>query len=148
MIKTRIPIVSSILVFALVLSISNCAKKKEAEQTKKPPLPQQVSVKMPDGTTLGLVRVPGQGAKPAPPDGVQMVIKGKVKDVTDEQTKTSAIVIQTETGDNWVAANPPFVNTLKMKAIGKTVKVKGISISKTSFKNFPAIFIKDILEVK
>jgi len=103
---------------------------------------------MPNGQVINAVMVPGKGAKAAPRDGLSMTIKGKIVEETDITHKITELIIVTDTGDRFVTANAPFCNTLRFKAMGKIVKLTGTTISKTSFKGYPAIYIKDILEVK
>jgi hypothetical protein len=77
-----------------------------------------------------------------------VILKGVAALESSPSLSASQVVIKTETGQTYFAFNAPYVNTLRFECIGKKVKVKGINVTKTTFKGYPGIYIQDILEVK
>jgi hypothetical protein len=81
-------------------------------------------------------------------DGLQLIIKGILKIEVNRANQTHEFLLKIDTGDTYVLFNAPYLNALLMNKIeGKTVKIKGLYISKTKYKEYPGIYIQDILEV-
>jgi hypothetical protein len=81
------------------------------------------------------------------PKGVQMIVKGRIHNDSLPMTMNTQLVITMETGDTYVLGNGPYVNTLRLKAMGKMVKLKGIDVGETSFKKYHGLYVQDILEI-
>ena len=130
------------LVLISGLAFSGC-KKVNAHKPQN--IPGQVKVKLPSGDIVTAYRV-GQKVQP-PPSGTRMVVSGKVRKETDEIGSVQ-LVLETEVGAKYILLNPPFMYRLEKSALGKKAKVKGVTIARTSFKNYPAIYIEDIIEIR
>jgi len=112
-------------------------------------MPDTINVKLPSGKNIVAhsLRVKSDGI--VIPDGVEVVLNVRVTNETlvTAVSKETQLVLETENGKRFLPSNAPYINTLRTVS-GRNVTIKGVTISKTSFKNYPAIYIKDILEVK
>jgi hypothetical protein len=80
---------------------------------------------------------------------VQIIIKGILAKEFSNEMQFNTIVLKTDTAGTYVLFNPPYVNALTMnKLYGKTVKLKGLFVPKTKYKDSKGIYIQDILEVQ
>lgn len=123
------------------LAFGGC-KKVNAHRPQN--LPAQVKIKLPTGEVVTAYRM-AQKVQP-PPSGTRVIVSGKVRKETDDIGSTQ-LVLETEVGTKFILLNPPYIYRLEKSALGKKVKVKGVTIAKTSFKNYPAIYMEDILEI-
>jgi hypothetical protein len=129
--KRVLPVV---MAAALVAGGAGSLYSKEKKEVKKVDSPVAATEKV----------TASQGA----PEGVQVILKGMAALESSPSLSAAQVVIKTETGQTYFAFNAPYVNTLRFNCIGKKVKVKGINVTKTTFKGYPGIYVQDILEVK
>ena len=132
------------------------AKKQTVDLSRQQQLPETINVTMPGKTgKMELIKVPGKGAKAGKtkiiiPNGTEIIVTGLVTmETPSEAMGNKQLVIVTETGEKYAVGNPPYYNTLRFNALGRTVKVKGKHINGAiAFKNYNTVFVEDILEVK
>ena len=130
------------MVAALGIAFTGC---KKAKPNRPQNLPEQIKVKLPSGEVVTAYRI-GQKVQ-TPPSGTRVVVSGKVMKETDE-IGSAQLVLESEVGTKYILLNPPYMYKLEKSALGKTAKIKGVTIAKTSFKNYPAIYIEDIVEIR
>ena len=134
--------VGVLLVLALGLSFGGCKKAKAGRPQN---LPAGIKVKLPSGEVVTAYRI-GQKVQ-TPPSGTRVVISGKVGKESDDIGSVQLVLVS-EVGTKYILLNPPYMVRLEKSALGKTAKIKGVTIAKTSFKNYPAIYIEDIVEIR
>ncbi len=130
-----------IMALGIGLFIAGC-KKKPPKPTN---LPAQVKVKLPSGEVVTAYKM--TKLTQVPPTGTRLIISGKI---SREQGDLGSVqlILTADSGTKYVLMNPPFMARLEKDGLGKTAKLKGVVISKTSFKNYPAIYIEDILKLE
>ena len=120
-------------------------EKNEAKYQVKP---DSLDIKLPNGEKVVAHNIRSSSSKIVIPDGVEVVLNVRVVSETlvTGVFKQTNLVLETENGKMFLPSNAPYVNTLRTLT-DKSVTIKGVTISKTSFKGYPAIYITDILEV-
>ncbi len=121
------------------------------KKTQKKP-PEKIKIQLPTSEVVDAYRIRFSTRIPVPEKSL-MVLKGVVNWEKQEILPGKAqplqeVVLTTETGEKYVLSNPPYVNTLIFNAIGKKVKIKGLTMGKTSFKNYDGFWVEDILEIE
>ena len=134
-------IIAAILAFCLGAILIGC-KKHAASKPQN--LPEQIRVKLPSGEVVTAYRL-GQKIPP-PPSGTRIVLSGRVVREKDDMGSVQLVLIS-DVGAKYILLNAPYMARLEKSSLGKKAKIRGIIISRTSFKNYPAIYIKDILEI-
>jgi hypothetical protein len=131
-----------LLVLILGISFGGCKKSQHAKPQN---LPEQIKVKLPSGEVVTAYRM---AQKPqTPPSGTRIIVSGQVRKESDDIGSVQ-LVLETEVGSKYILLNPPFMYRLEKNALGKSAKIKGVTIAKTSFKGYPAIYIEDIIEIR
>ncbi len=142
--RTYVVISLTVIVLALIVSGYLLIKSRGGEKVPRK-LPEKIRVKLPTGEEVTAYRIPPV-ARTAP-TGTKIILAGKVTKEKDDLGSVQ-LVIQSDVGTKYILLNTPYLIRIEKDGLGKTVKLKGITISKTTFKNYPAIYIEDILEIR
>ncbi|MDW8056248.1 MAG: hypothetical protein RMJ13_06035 [Elusimicrobiota bacterium] len=113
--------------------------------------PEVIKIKLPTGEVVDAYRIRFSTRIPVP-ERAMMIVKGVVnwekQEIHPKAQPLEQVVLTTDTGQKFVLSNPPYVNTLIFNAIGKKVKLKAVTMGKTSFKDYEGLWIEDILEIE
>jgi hypothetical protein len=142
--KTYVVISLSVISLAVVVS-GYLLLSKRIKKTTPQNLPQQIRVKLPTGEEVTAYRIP-RFAQTAP-TGARVIVSGKVTKEKDDLGSVQ-MVIQSEVGTKYILLNTPYMMRIEKNGLGKKVKLKGVTIAKTTFKNYPALYIEDIIEIR
>jgi len=135
-----------IIIVVLIVGGYIYVKKK---QIKKP---EVIKIKLPTGEVVDAYRIRFSTRIPVPEKNF-MVLKGIVKWEEQEiapnvQPSRNVILYIPDVNQKYVLMGPPaYVNTLIFNAVNKEVKLKVLTIGKTSFKDYEGLWIEDILEI-
>lgn len=118
---------------------------------KRSKKPEVIKIKLPTGEVVDAYRIRFSTRIPVP-EKETMILKGKVlweeQPIGQNVQPMKNVVLETETGKKYVLSNAPYVNTLIFNAINKNVKLKGVTMGKTSFKDYEGLWVEDILEIE
>ena len=129
-----------IVVFGVYFIVKKLVGSKTAEE-----MPRQISVELPSGEVVKAYRALRMNERV--PSGTKIIATGRVIREKDD-IGSLQLVLETELGAKYVLLNAPFLYKLEKDALGRNVKLKGITIEKTTLKNYPAIYIEDLEEIK
>ncbi|MCX5781688.1 MAG: hypothetical protein NT145_03145 [Elusimicrobia bacterium] len=142
--KTYVVISLSVIALAVVVSGYSLLSKR-IKKTTPQNLPQQIRVKLPTGEEVTAYRIPPVAH--TAPTGARIIVSGKVTKEKDDLGSVQ-MVIQSEVGTKYILLNTPYMMRIEKNGLGKKVKLKGVTIAKTTFKNYPALYIEDIIEIR
>jgi len=147
--KKLITILSIILITAIAITGTVFYIMKKKKQIRQP---EVIKIKLPTGEVVDAYRIRFTTYVPVPERNL-MILKGKVvweeQEIAPNVQPIRNVVLITDVGTKYVLMGPPaYVNTLIFNAIGKQIKLKVLTVGKTSFKDYEGIWIEDILEIK
>ena len=78
------------------------------------------------------------------PVGSPLMLQGKVS----YDQSVNGVILTLDTGKEYMLFNAPYTNTLRFEGMGREIKVLGKYIGQITKKDYPALFIDDIVSVK
>ena len=139
-------IISLIAGCVLLGAVAGYMVYRKSQQPKQP-TPEQFKVRLPTGEVVTAYKIVQATQRAPMPSGTRIIIKGRIVREKDD-IGSSQLVLVSDTGVRFILLNAPYMRKLEKEGIKKTAKLKGITIEKTSFKNYPALYIEDIVEIE
>ena len=82
------------------------------------------------------------------PDGKMAIVLTGIIVMENDGHRTNAVLHMPITGHEYLLFNAPFVYSLRLKAVGKMVSLRGRASGVSDFKHLPVFWIDDVLEIK